>query len=300
MAKFLDLSSRRRLHYTLAGPICQTRRCGVIRTRCLMLVVLLVLSTSSGAQAESPRQVLLLGAKRDHPPGRHHYQAGLRILAKCLAAVPGLKTELVAADEPWPEGPGLLQKANGVVLFLGEGAKWLRANPERTAAMQELARRGGGIVALHAGIMTKDAQYIEPFRSLVGGCHGGPDRRYVFLDNADVRVADRSHPICEGLSDLRINDEFYFKLKFASHGSVQPILQVPIEGQLETVAWAYERPDGGRSFGFSGADPHANWQQVAYRRLAAQAVLWTLKLPVPKGGLPVRVADEDLRVPESE
>lgn len=268
--------------------------------RCVATVVLLVFSALSVAQAEPPRQVLLLGVKRDHPKGRHHYHAGLRVLAKCLESVPGLKTELVAADEPWPQGPELLQKADGVVLYLGEGAKWLRATPERTAAMQELARRGGGIVALHAGIMTKDAQYIEPFRTLVGACHGGPDRRYVFLDQADLRVADHGHPICEGLSDLRIQDEFYFRLKFASQGTLRPILQVPIEDQLETVAWAYDRPDGGRSFGFSGADPHANWQQVGYRRLVAQAVLWTMKLPVPKGGMPVEVTAEDLQVPASE
>jgi hypothetical protein len=267
--------------------------------RLCALVVAFVFAAVSMACAEPPKQVLLLGAKRDHPPGRHQYLAGLRVISKCLEGIPQIKTEIVAADEPWPQGPELLKKADAVVLYLGQGARWLQTSPERKAAMEALARRGGGIVAFHSGIMSKDPQYIEAFRDLVGGCHGGPDRRYVVMEG-DVRVADRQHPISQGVADLRISDEFYFKLKFATQGTIQPILQVPIEGNLETVAWAYQRPDGGRSFGFSGMDPQENWRQVAYRRLAAQAVLWTLKLPVPEGGLPAKVSEADLRLPESE
>jgi len=266
--------------------------------RLFLFVLAVVLLPLPPARAQSPRHVLLLGVKRDHPPGRHEYMAGLRVLAKCLADVPAIKAEVVAADEPWPDGPELLGKADAVVLYLGQGAKWMQAAPQRTAALCELARRGGGIVALHSGIMSKDAKDIALFRDLVGGCHGGPDRRYVVMDG-DLRVVDSNHPIAQGVDNLRIHDEFYFKLKFASQGKLQPILQVPIEGNLETVAWAYERRDGGRSFGFSGMDPHVNWRQASYRRLAAQAVLWTLKLPVPPGGLPVNVPEELLREPPS-
>jgi hypothetical protein len=73
-------------------------------------------------------------------------------------------------------------------------------------------------------------------------------------------------------------------------------LQVPIDGQKETVAWSWERPDGGRSFGFSGLHFHDNWRLAPYRRLVAQGILWTLKLPIPKEGLPVDVTEADLRI----
>jgi hypothetical protein len=49
-----------------------------------------------------------------------------------------------------------------------------------------------------------------------------------------------------------------------------------------------------------GMDPHENWRQISLRRVAAQAVLWTLKLPVPKGGLPVKITEADLQLPEGE
>lgn len=261
----------------------------------VMLAMLLV----GSALADAPKTVLLLGAKRDHPPGRHQYMAGLRIIAKCLQDVPGIQTRIVAADEPWKEGPELLAKADAILLNLGAGAKWMHGSPERLAAIKALAARRGGIVALHWSIGTKEAEYIEPLRSIVGGCHGGPDRRYI-VTKGDLHVVDREHPIVRGVEDLSIRDEFYYKLKFASQGKITPILDVPLEGNREVVAWAFERPDGGRSFGFSGMDPHESWKQVAYRRLAAQAVLWTLDLPVPKGGLPVEITDADLRLEPGE
>jgi type 1 glutamine amidotransferase len=194
----------------------------------------LVLAGVSAAWGEGPKQVLLLGMKRDHPEGRHEYMAGLRLLAKCLEDVPQIKAQVVAADEPWPQGPELLKKADGVVLYLGQGAKWIQASPERMAAMMALAKRGGGITALHMAIMSEDPQYVEAFRDLVGGYHGGQDRRFIVMDG-DVRVVDRRHPITQGVEDVRVHDEFYYQLKFSPQGKIQPLVQVPIEGQMETI-----------------------------------------------------------------
>jgi hypothetical protein len=56
-------------------------------------------------------------------------------------------------------------------------------------------------------------------------------------------------------------------------------VEATIDGRAETVAWAYERPDGGRSFGFSGLHFHDNWARPEYQKLIVQATLWTLKLP---------------------
>ena len=90
-------------------------------------------------------------------------------------------------------------------------------------------------------------------------------------------------------------------LKFVQPaGTVRPLVQVTIDGHPETVCWAWERPDGGRSFGFSGLHFHANWQQPAYRRLIGQGVLWTLKQAIPKDGLPVDIAADELKVKKED
>jgi type 1 glutamine amidotransferase len=244
----------------------------------------------------APKRLLLVGQGPDgHPVQTHEYVAGLKVLEKCLKSVHGLEVIVVRADEPWKEGPELLERADGVVLFLSEGAKWMQADPKRRAALDKMMARGGGMVVLHWAMGTKDAKPIEDCLQLLGGCHGGPDRKYAVVETS-ARVLEPKHPAAAGIKDFRVKDEFYYRLKFTKADGLKPILVVKIEDREETVAWAWERPAGGRSFGFSGLHFHDNWRLPEYRRLVTQGVLWSLKLPVPAEGLAVEVTDDDLKL----
>jgi len=247
-------------------------------------------------QAEPAKHVLLIGQGPDggHPPGTHEYAAGMRVLAKCLEDVPGLRVEVLHVTEPWKEGPELMARADGVVLFVAEGAKWLDADPKRREALAQVAKRGGGLAVLHWAMGTKDAASIPTAVSLFGGCHGGPDRKYKVLET-ELKPADAAHPVTRGVEPVTVKEEFYYALKFAKDGKLVPLMTAKIDDKDEPVAWGWERPDGGRSFGFSGFHFHDNWKQLAYRRLAAQGVLWMMKLDVPEKGLPVKVTDADLK-----
>jgi type 1 glutamine amidotransferase len=264
---------------------------------CLSIVLLLYAGDFAQAEESNAKRLLLLGQSPDgHPPTTHEYLPGLRILEACLKRVPGLTVQLENADEPWADGAQKLRDADGCVLFLSEGAKWASADPRRYDALTRLTARGGGLVGLHWAIGTKEAEPIEPYLRLLGGCHGGSDRRYTVIET-QWQVAEPSHPITTAVSSLKVRDEFYYRLKFIQPAdAIQPLIRVPIEGRDQTVAWAWQRPDGGRSFGFSGLHFHDNWRHEAYRRLVAQAVLWTLKLPVPEGGLAVDVPEELLKL----
>ena len=44
-------------------------------------------------------------------------------------------------------------------------------------------------------------------------------------------------------------------------------------GRDETMMWAFERPDGGRSFGFTGGHTHANWGDANQRKMMLNALL---------------------------
>ena len=76
--------------------------------------------------------------------------------------------------------------------------------------------------------------------------------------------------------------------------AIKPLVQITIDQTQYPVGWSWQRPDGGRSFGFTGLHFHDNWKQESYRRLIAQATLWTLKREIPASGLAVKVEAADL------
>jgi len=255
----------------------------------------LVLFGALSGWAEGPKRLLLIGDGGSHERGAHEHMPGLRVLAKCLADVPNLEVSIYEAGENWPEGPELIRQADGIVLFLDQAARWEQLDAKRKAAVEDLMKRGGGVTAIHSGIMGKDPVYIPFHLDLVGACHGGPDRKYIHTDTK-VTVVAKDHPITTGVDDFQLNDEFYYNLKRTGKGKLTELLTADIEGRPEMCAWAFERPDGGRSFGICMMHAHANWGKLECRRLITQGVLWSLGLPIPKNGAPVEIDEADLKL----
>jgi type 1 glutamine amidotransferase len=262
--------------------------------RCILTLTLLVVSTL----AAEPKKLLLIGQGPDgHPPGTHEFMAGVRVIEALLAPdAAEIQTTRAQADEPWSAGPGLIDAADGVVLLVTQGARWMQADPARHAALKRLAARGGAIIALHWSVGAKDAEFIAGQLALLGGTRGGPQRKYVVLEN-DVKLASRSHPILRGLADFRVKDEFYYRLDLVEPSpAFHPLLTTHLEGRDEIIAWAWERPGGGRSAAYVGLHFHANWERLDYRRLVVQMIRWSLDLPIPADGVKAEVAAETLKL----
>ena len=58
--------------------------------------------------------------------------------------------------------------------------------------------------------------------------------------------------------------------------------------------WTFDRPDGGRSFGFTGGHKHVNWSNDNWRKVVLNAMLWIAKADVPANGVESKVLPEDL------
>jgi len=279
----------------------------------LVIGLLLALDVISTRAADKPQRVLLLAQGPDgHPAGTHEFVAGQTLLAEWLKPIVDLETQLVRVDEPWPDGPELIEKADCVVLYVCEGARFMQADPRRWQAFQRCATRGAGLVTLHWACGCKAPEPIPGFLVLMGACHGGPDRRYTVVET-DLRPAEPLHPITRGLGEFRIRDEFYFALKIGpAPGVLHPVLTATIEGRQETVCWAWDRAkvegakaeranadgaeadrangasaSGGRSFGFTAMHFYDNWHRPEYRRLVTQGVLWTLGREIPENGIEI-------------
>jgi hypothetical protein len=57
-------------------------------------------------------------------------------------------------------------------------------------------------------------------------------------------------------------------------------------GNAAIVAWTYERPQGGRSFSFTGLDAHEAWKKTGMRQLVVNGILWTAGNTIPEHGAP--------------
>ena len=273
-----------------------------MRMRFRLAVLFAILPAGIPARADDApvrHRVLLLGQKPDsHPATTHEYMAGVRLLGLLLERSPGIQTVVAQADSPWEAGPEMLDGADAAVVFLSEGAKWVTDDADRLAAFQRLAKRGGGLTCLHWGMGTRESKPITDFAALFGACHGGADRKYKFA-TFTVKPME-AHVVTTGVTPFEVRDEFYYALKQPVPDlklKVAPLLQVSIDGADQTVAWACERPDSGRSFGFSGLHYHENWKLPEYRRLGLQGILWTMKRDIPEGGVPVEIRQEDLALP---
>ena len=126
----------------------------------------------------------------------------------------------------------------------------------------------------------------------------------------------KEHPICRGVQPFETQDEWYYHMRFIDppKGLTHILSAIPPDntrerkdgahsnnptvrankGAREVLAWAYDRPSGGRGFGCTGAHFHKNWENESFRTLILNALLWTTGLDVPADGVSSRVSTEEL------
>ncbi len=132
---------------------------------------------------------------------------------------------------------------------------------------------------------------------------------------ADIAPSAK-HPAARGVKPFRLKDEWYFNIHFRDGmKGVTPVLTAvpPKEtmsrpdgprsgnpdvrkkiGQPQTLAWAVERADGGRGFGFTGGHYHLNLGDANFRKLVLNAIVWAAKAKVPRNGVESSVTEAEL------
>jgi hypothetical protein len=152
---------------------------------------------------------------------------------------------------------------------------------------------------LHQCVEVPEDQSAE-FQSWLGGVWKPDQGCRGHWDMGFGTFPTPGHEILRGVQPFAApKDGWLYNLHFASSG-MTPILSglVPDParttldakahaGRNEVVAWAYERPGGGRSFAFTGCDLHANWALESQRRLVVNGILWSAGIAVPETGAPV-------------
>ena len=76
-----------------------------------------------------------------------------------------------------------------------------------------------------------------------------------------------------------------FKGTASERGGNAEVLKAVEAGEPQHLAWAYQKPGGGRGFGFTGFHDYYNLTNDGFRTLLLNAVAWVAGLEVPAGGV---------------
>ena len=266
----------------------------------------LLLGLASTTAAEDKKKIVFISGKPSHGPMKHEHRAGNMILADALNRS-GLNGDAVLVPHPgYPKDKSILQDAATVVIFCtGHGGHVLNAHLDE---FDKLMASGTGVVMMHWATEAEKGKPGEKFLQWMGGfC----DLDWSVNPHWTPNFKDfPNHPIANGVKPFRVDDEWYYHMRFVNDmKGVTPILaDLPppstlrrpdgprsgnptvrksvAAGEKQVVAWAYDRPAGGRGFGFTGAHNHVSWQDENFRKVVLNAILWTANVKVPKDGCP--------------
>jgi type 1 glutamine amidotransferase len=300
------------------GRIFCPRRFTIMKHRLLHLTfaALLALGCSTLFAAET-KSILMLAGKPSHGPAQHEHAAGVQLLAKCLreSGLPlGVKFHLNAE---WPSAEELA-KADTIVMYADGGAGHPALQDDHLAQLGKEMKRGAGFVCLHYAVEVPITPGGPEFKEWLGG-YFEPDWSVNPHWEADFKALPQ-HPISSGVKPFATTDEWYFHMRFrdgmkavtpiltaiapestmsrpdGAH-SGNPAVREDVKNKVpQHTAWAVQRDDGGRGFGFTGGHFHNSWANDDQRKLVLNAILWTAKGDVPAEGVKSSVSEADLKV----
>lgn len=253
---------------------------------------------------DTKKKVLFIAGRPSHGWASHEHNAGCILLAKYLqAGMPNFEVNVVSNG--WPEDEKVFDGVDAIVMYSdGGGGHMVKPHLE---FVDKLAKKGIGIVCIHYAVEVPKGPSGEKFLDWIGGyfeTHWSVNPHWT----ANFETLP-DHPITRGVRPFKIQDEWYYHMRFREGmQGVTPILTaLPPDTTLQRrdgahsgnphvrkaiankepqhVAWASERADGGRGFGFTGGHSHWNWGDDNFRKVVLNAIVWVAKGEVPAEGV---------------
>ena len=266
------------------------------------------------ASFAADKKIIFIAGKPSHRSGEHEHRAGCLLLKSCLNHFPGMTS--VVYSNGWPTDAKAFDDAATIVVYSDGSGGHPLLQEERLKTFGALMEKGVGLVCIHYAVEPTIEKGQREFLNWIGGAF---EVNWSVNPHWDAEFKSLpTHPITRGVKPFTINDEWYFNMRFRDGmKGVTPILsaiptasttnrndgphennpavrQKVAHGEAQHVAWATERADGGRGFGFSGAHFHRNWGNENFRKLVLNAILWTAKVEVPADGVKSSVSEAQL------
>ena len=282
-------------------------------------IATLIVSTLLGAACAftagaADKKIVLIAGPASHGAGEHEYRAGCLLWQKCLASVPGI--QVMVYSNGCPQDASAFTGADAVVIFSdgGGGHPFLKGNGLQIIG--DLMKKGVGLGCVHYAVEVPKEKAGPAFLDWIGGYF----ETYWSVNPfwlADFKTLP-NHPVTRGVKPFQIRDEWYYHMRFPEGmKEVTPILSAtPLDstrgkpgvnsdhggnpevqkhaGEAEHVMWVFNRPDGGRGFGFTGGHSHNEWADENFRKVVLNAIVWVSGAEVPAAGVASQVTAEDL------
>jgi type 1 glutamine amidotransferase len=275
----------------------------------------LFLAVLTLATARADKSIVLIAGSVSHGAGEHEFRAGCLLLADCLNKIPGIHASV--ASNGWPADVSILKSADAVLVFADGGTGHPLIPADRRKLFDELAAKGVGIGMAHYGV---EVPAGEPGFAMLRWT-GGYFEMYWSVNPTWTASFNQlpKHPITRGVKPFAIDDEWYYHMRFTPDmKGVTPILSVlpppstldrggdgphsgnpwvradVAKGIPQVLMWSFDRPGGGRGFGFTGGHYHKNWGDENFRKLMLNAIVWAAHGDVPPEGIASTVTAEQL------
>jgi mannose-6-phosphate isomerase-like protein (cupin superfamily) len=261
------------------------------------------------AAPAGPTIVLIGGDKQGYPRTEHDYPDGTLAIERLIKGSPqfqALNPVVKTFPTGFPSDLSQIADADVVLMYFGmdygDGERHVGTmshaldNEPRRVAMERLMAKGVGLIALHQASTVPSQASIIPMADWLGGVRFGMADRTTEIAQIQISGAGKN-PIANGLKPFELLDEFYPTLTFSKTDKITPILSAKVHIQTRdnkpvfeepsadhVIAWAAERPNGGRSFAFTGGHYLLTLDQPQIRDMLLNAILWTSKRDVPLAG----------------
>jgi type 1 glutamine amidotransferase len=248
-------------------------------------------ATAATKKTEKKKIVLIAGTS-SHGKTAHAHAAGVDLFRKYLDAAgkdKGIETLVIKNN--WPADPSVLDGASTIVVYSDGWGRHALMDKEkkRVGKIRKLMAAGCGLVCIHYAVcppLGEDSTFLK----WIGGYY---EKNYSQNphNNVEVTPGAPKHPLCRGWKPFTTTDEYYYKIRFEpDNKALIPVMTTMLpkkKPNREVIAWAVERADGGRGFGFTGGHFHRNWAIEDCRKMLLNAIWWTAKIEIPADGVPV-------------
>ncbi|MFN7625925.1 MAG: ThuA domain-containing protein [Pirellula sp.] len=253
-----------------------------------------VCTTAFGNEPNAPKRIVFIAGGPSHDFGSHEHYAGCRVLADTVKrTVPNVECEVIRNG--WPKDDSLLDGADAIVIYSdGGGGHPSLSHLDRLGKQMD---RGAGLVCIHYAVEVPKDRGGPEYQKWLGGyfeTHWSVNPHWTAKFEALP-----NHPVTRGVKPFSTRDEWYFHMRFRDgmqgvtpilsavapastmdrpdgpHSGNPDVRKAVAKGEPQHVAWVSERPNGGRSFGYTGGHFHWNWGRTEPTRLVANAILWT-------------------------